>query len=59
MAAVAALQRALAGLLFGVSATDPAALGVAVATLAVVSVLACYLPARRIARLNPAAVLKR
>jgi predicted permease len=59
MAAVAALQRAVAGLLFGVSATDPAALGLALLMLALVSAAACYLPARRIARLNPALTLRR
>jgi predicted permease len=50
--------RALRGMLFGVTPLDPASIaGVAVLLLAT-SVVACYLPARRAASLDPAATLR-
>jgi putative ABC transport system permease protein len=45
--------RALAGLLFGVTATDPVTLVSAAATMAVATGIACYLPARRASRVDP------
>jgi putative ABC transport system permease protein len=48
----------LSGLLFGVKTTDPVSFGAAAALLAVVSVMACWLPARRAARLDPVAALR-
>ena len=58
VAAALALGRGLSGLLFGVSARDPLILGVVVAMLAAVSLFACYLPARRAARVNPLDALR-
>jgi putative ABC transport system permease protein len=41
----------------GVAPTDPGALAGAAAILAGVSIAACYLPARRAARVDPVAAL--
>jgi predicted permease len=45
-------------LLFGLTATDPAALAVAAAVMLAVSVAAAYLPARRASRINPVLALR-
>lgn len=47
----------LSGLLFEVASRDPATFVAASATLLVVAALACYLPARRAARVDPATTL--
>jgi putative ABC transport system permease protein len=52
------LSRLLASMLFGVSPTDPALFLAAFGVLAFVAVLACYLPARRAARVDPIVVLR-
>lgn len=58
LAGALALTRLLASLLVGVSAQDPLTLGVSAAVLAAVALLACYIPARRAARLDPLAALR-
>ena len=57
LAASFALQRLVASLLFGVTAADTAS-GVAVAVLAAVALLACYLPALRAMRVDPLHALR-
>lgn len=54
-----ALTRLLASLLFGVGATDPGTFLWIPVLLATVSFFACYLPARRAARLDPIKALAR
>jgi putative ABC transport system permease protein len=51
-------NRALTALLFGVTSFDPATIGSAVATLAAVTAAACYVPARRAARVDPTVALR-
>jgi len=52
-----ALQRLVASLLFGVTAADLSS-AVAVALLATVALLACYLPALRATRVDPLNALR-
>jgi ABC-type antimicrobial peptide transport system permease subunit len=50
--------RALAGVLFGTSPTDPLVFALVTMTLAAVALLASWLPARRAARVDPLLVLR-
>jgi ABC-type antimicrobial peptide transport system permease subunit len=59
LAASLALGRALSTLLFGVAPHDAVTMAGASAVLATVAAAACYLPARRAARLDPATALRR
>jgi predicted permease len=50
--------RALQNLLYGVGAADPSTFGAVVALLGGIALAACYLPARRAARVDPIEVLR-
>jgi putative ABC transport system permease protein len=52
------IGRALRSLLFGITPTDPVSLGLVVLVLLLTAALACYVPAHRAARLDPAIALR-
>ena len=58
LAASLLVSRVLASFLFGVAATDPATYAGVAGLLAAVALLACYLPARRAARVDPMTALR-
>jgi putative ABC transport system permease protein len=58
LAAAFALTRLLSGLLFGVAAVDVTTFATISLLLVVVSLLACYLPARRAMRIDPLRALR-
>ena len=53
-----ALTRSLSTLLFGVGAADPLTYIAVAAFLSSVAMIACYIPARRAARVNPVVALR-
>jgi putative ABC transport system permease protein len=57
LAGAFALTRVIGNLLYGVTATDPATFVAIPLLLLLVALLACYLPARRAARLDPTRAL--
>jgi putative ABC transport system permease protein len=58
LAAALAVTRLMAGLFYGVSASDPATFALVGLSLCAVAILACYVPASRAARVDPRIVLR-
>ncbi len=58
LAGAVAAARVLQSLLFGVRATDPLTFGAAALVLLAVALLACWIPARRAARVDPLVALR-
>jgi hypothetical protein len=53
-----AVSLLLKGFLFGLSATDPMTFGIIPPLLAAIALLACYVPARRAAKVDPMVALR-
>jgi putative ABC transport system permease protein len=58
LAASLAATRILSSMLFGVSTTDPTTFVGVAGLVTLVTLLACYIPARRAARIDPAIALR-
>jgi putative ABC transport system permease protein len=59
LAAALGLTRLLRGLLYQMSATDPATFAVVAVVLAAVGLMAAFVPAKRAANVDPAISLRR
>jgi putative ABC transport system permease protein len=58
IAGAIAAARAVSSMLFGITATDPATFAAISILLTIVALLACYLPARRAAKIDPTVALR-
>jgi putative ABC transport system permease protein len=56
--AAIALSKIVVSLLYGVSATDPLAFALSLLLLAAVALVACFFPAQRATKVDPAAAVK-
>jgi putative ABC transport system permease protein len=53
-----ALMRVMTSLLFGVTVTDPSTFAIAICGLLTVTILACFIPARRATKVDPVIALR-
>ena len=57
LAGTIALRRVMQSQIYGVGATDPMVIGLVIATLGAIALVACSLPARHATRVDPATIL--